>query len=255
MLPDAGRRCWSFHCRHRRGHLGIWRGLRCEMALAFCTGATACGISVGYHSKASPDSRKLRDGVGRSPCPLHTSNVARIPPNSTRLEAPSDAADEREGPSKTQRKHEMHALQDLGRTLVGLDPERLATLALPERLVDAIALLRKVSKHEARRRQLQYIGRLMRDVDPAPLREAVSAWDKGSDRDRARFAATERWRDRLLDDPEGLDAFVAAHAGAPRAALAQLIVDARAERLRGAPPRRFRALFREIKRIIDAAQA
>ncbi|MBU6484458.1 MAG: DUF615 domain-containing protein [Betaproteobacteria bacterium] len=181
--------------------------------------------------------------------------MARIPPNSTRLEAPSDAADEREGPSKTQRKHEMHALQDLGRTLVGLDPERLATLALPERLVDAIALLRKVSKHEARRRQLQYIGRLMRDVDPAPLREAVSAWDKGSDRDRARFAATERWRDRLLDDPEELDAFVAAHAGAPRAALAQLIVDARAERLRGAPPRRFRALFREIKRIIDAAQA
>ena len=224
------------------------------MALAFRTGATACGISVGYHSKASRDSRKTRDRVSRSRCPLHTANVARIPPNSTRPEAPSRAADEREGPSKTQRKHEMHALQDLGRTLVGLDPGRLATLALPERLVDAIALLRKVSKHEARRRQLQYIGRLMRDVDPAPLREAMSAWDKGSDRDRARFAATERWRDRLLDDPEGLGAFVAAHAGAPRVALAQLIVDARAERLRGAPPRRFRALFREIKRIIDTAQ-
>ena len=180
--------------------------------------------------------------------------MARTPPNSSRPEASPTVDEEREGPSKTQRKHEMHALQELGLTLVGLDPGRLATLALPERLVDAIALLRKLSKHEARRRQLQYIGRLMRDVDPAPLREAMSTWDQGSDRERARFAATERWRDRLLDDPEGLDAFVAAHAGVQRPALAQLIADARAERLRGAPPRRFRALFREIKRIIDTAQ-
>ena len=146
MLPGAGRRCWSFHCRHRRGHLEIWRGLCCGMALVFRTGATACGISVGYHSKASRNSRKIRDGVCRPPCPLHTANVARIPPSSTRPEAPSPAAEEREGPSKTQRKHEMHALQDLGRTLVGLDPGRLATLALPERLVDAIALLRKITQ-------------------------------------------------------------------------------------------------------------
>ncbi|HEV2219176.1 MAG TPA: ribosome biogenesis factor YjgA [Casimicrobiaceae bacterium] len=173
---------------------------------------------------------------------------------STHREASLPAAEGFEGPSKTQRKHEMHALQDLGQALVGLDPERLATLALPERLVDAIALLRKLNKHEARRRQLQYIGRLMRDVDPAPLREAMSAWEQGSERERARFATTERWRDRLLDDPEGLDAFVAAHTAASRSALAEMIADARAERLRGAPPRRFRALFREIKRIVDIAQ-
>ena len=179
--------------------------------------------------------------------------MARIPPGPPFAETPVAAADERQGPSKTRRKHEMHALQDLGLTLAGLDPTRLATLELPERLVEAIVLLRKITKHEARRRQLQYIGRLMRDIDPAPLREAMSAWEQGSDRERARFAATERWRNRLLDEPDALDAFVATHADASRPVLAGLIADAHAERQKGAPPRKFRALFREIKRIVDTA--
>lgn len=85
-----------------------------------------------------------------------------------------------EPPSKTQRKHEMHALQDLGRELVELDPSRVATLGLPERLVDAIALARKLTRHEAKRRQMQYIGRLMRDVDPQPLIDALARWSGGA---------------------------------------------------------------------------
>ena len=177
--------------------------------------------------------------------------MARNLPSPRFPQTPAADTDERDAPSKTQRKHEMHALQDLGLALAELDPARLATLELPERLVEAIALLRRITKHEARRRQLQYIGRLMRDVEPAPLREAMDAWEHGSDRERARFAATERWRSRLLDEPEALDAFVTAHAGASRALLAGLIADAKAERLKGAPPRKFRALFREIKRIVD----
>ena len=188
------------------------------------------------------------------PFHVRTDHVPRHPPGPLSPETPVHASDERPVPSKTQRKHEMHALQDLGLTLVELDPARLATLALPERLVDAINLLRKVTKHEARRRQLQYIGRLMRDVDPAPLRVAIAAWEQGSDLERARFAAIEGWRNRLLDDPEGLDALIAAHPGTERAPLAALIADAHAERMRGAPPRKFRALFREIKRIFETAQ-
>ncbi|HSQ81642.1 MAG TPA: ribosome biogenesis factor YjgA [Casimicrobiaceae bacterium] len=180
--------------------------------------------------------------------------MARIPPGPPIAETPVAAADAGQGPSKTRRKHEMHALQDFGLTLAELDPARLATLELPERLVEAIVLLRKITKHEARRRQLQYIGRLMRDIDPAPLREAMSAWEQGSDRERARFAATERWRNRLLDEPDALDAFVATHADASRSVLAGLIADAQAERQKGAPPRKFRALFREIKRIVDTPQ-
>ncbi|HMA31822.1 MAG TPA: ribosome biogenesis factor YjgA [Casimicrobiaceae bacterium] len=180
--------------------------------------------------------------------------MARNPPSPPSPDSPVLAGDSPEAPSKTRRKHDMHALQDLGLALAELDPGRLATLELPERLVDAIALLRKITKHEARRRQVQYIGRLMRDIDPAPLREAMAVWEQGGDRERVRFAAVEGWRNRLLDDPEGLDAFVATHAGAARDVLAGLIADVRAERARGAPPRKFRALFREIKRIVDTAQ-
>jgi ribosome-associated protein len=154
-------------------------------------------------------------------------------------------------PSKTRRKQDMHALQQLGVALVALDAKRLATLDLPEPLANAIALARKVTQHEARRRQMQYIGRLMRDVDAEPIRDALAAWAEGSQRERAHFAALERWRDHVLDEPDGLQAFVAAHPAAPREALAALVADARAERARGAPPRNARALFRALKRILD----
>ena len=156
-----------------------------------------------------------------------------------------------EPPSKSARKRAMHDLQQLGLDLVSLDPGRLSTLDLPERLVDAIALARGITKHEGRRRQLQYIGKLMRDVDPAPLRDAFAAWERGPAVDRARFAAAEQWRDRLLDDGDGLTEFVAAHPAADRTALAALVADAHAERARGSPPHQYRALFRELKRIID----
>ena len=156
-------------------------------------------------------------------------------------------------PSKSARKRAMHDLQQLGLDLVALDPGRLATLDLPERLLDAIAMARGITKHEGRRRQLQYIGKLMRDVDPAPLRAAFAAWERGPAVDRARFAAAEQWRDRLLDQADGVTDFLAAHPGADRTSLATLIADARAERARGSPPHKYRALFRELKRIVDAA--
>jgi ribosome-associated protein len=147
----------------------------------------------------------------------------------------------------------MHALQDLGERLVGLDPARLGTLDLPERLVDAIALARTATRHEARRRQLQYIGRLMREVDPVPLEAAFARWAEGPREEQARFAALERWRTRLLDEPAALDEFLAAHPGADRAALARLASDAREERARGGPPHHQRALFRALRAALDAA--
>jgi ribosome-associated protein len=149
--------------------------------------------------------------------------------------------------SKTRRKRDMEALQDLGERLVGLDATRLATLGLPERLVDAVALARRLTRHEARRRQMQYIGRLMRDIDPAPLEAAFALWSEGPARERAQFAELERWRTRLMDDDAALDAFIAAHPEADRAALAELVADAREERRRGGPPHHQRALFRALR--------
>ena len=165
------------------------------------------------------------------------------------LPAPDDAVPE--APSKTRRKLAMHELQDLGVALVALDRGRLATLELPEALVDAIALARRTRRHEARRRQMQYIGRLMRDVDPAPIRAALAAWGEGPKRDRERFAALERWRDRIVGEKDGLQAFLDAYPGAPRESLATLADAVRAERARAAPPAKSRALFRELKRIVD----
>ncbi|MFO1397222.1 MAG: ribosome biogenesis factor YjgA [Burkholderiales bacterium] len=161
-----------------------------------------------------------------------------------RESAPADAE---APPSKTRRKHEMHARQDLGQALVAQDPARVAELGLPELLADAIAQARGIRAHEGRRRQLQYIGKLMRDVDPAPIEAALARWAAGVPEDRERFAALERWRDELVADDGALDRFVAGHPGADRTALATLVREARAERARGGPPHRYRALFRALR--------
>jgi ribosome-associated protein len=154
-------------------------------------------------------------------------------------------------PSKTKRKHDMQALQDLGVELCALDAKRLASLDLPERLVDAITLAKSITRHEAKRRQMQYIGRLMRDIDAEPLRAALDAWSQGPALERQQFALLERWRDRVLSEPDGVQAFAAAYPATAIDALTQLVTDARAERARGASPRKTRALFRELKRIVD----
>ncbi|MEO8849552.1 MAG: ribosome biogenesis factor YjgA [Casimicrobiaceae bacterium] len=161
---------------------------------------------------------------------------------------PSDTAGaESAPPSKTQRKNAMHDLQQLGESLVALDPRRLDEFDLPERLADAIRDARNITRHEARRRQMQYIGRLMRDVDAAPIAASLAHLDEMPRAEKVRFAALERWRDRLLEDDVALDEYVATHPRAARAELATLIGTARAERAAGAPPHKFRQLFRRLK--------
>ena len=169
-----------------------------------------------------------------------------------RATLPQAASDSPEPPSKSARKRAMHDLQALGEALVALDPGRLATLALPERLADAIAQARTITKHEGRRRQLQYVGRLMRDVDATQIQAALDGWGRSTAVERERFAALETWRERLLDDPDGLAEFAVAHPAAEMPALARLVAEARAERLRGGAPHKYRALFRALKHIVDA---
>ena len=162
-------------------------------------------------------------------------------------EQPDAASPSDEAPSKTRRKHAMHALQNLGEALVALDPKRLQQLELPERLVDAVLQARGIRAHEGRRRQMQYIGKLMRDIDPAPVQAALEGWAHGPKEENARFAAVERWRDRLLVEPAALDDFVSAYPQADRRHLESLVHDANLERVRGGPPHRYRELFRQLK--------
>jgi ribosome-associated protein len=169
-----------------------------------------------------------------------------------RPEPPTAAATDAPVLSKTRRKHAMHALQDLGLALVAQDPSRIAELGLPEPLADAIAQARSIRAHEGRRRQIQYIGKLMRDVDPAPIEAALARWAAGIPEDRARFAAIERWRDELFADDAALDRLIAEHPLADRAALAVLVREARAERARNAPPHRYRQLFRTLRALVAA---
>ncbi|HEY1458836.1 MAG TPA: ribosome biogenesis factor YjgA [Casimicrobiaceae bacterium] len=152
--------------------------------------------------------------------------------------------------SKTQRKHAMLALQDLGERLVELIPARLASLALPERLSDAIVAARKLTGHEARRRQMQYVGRLMREVDPAPIEAELARWAHAPNAEKARLRMVERWRERLLSEAGALDAFFETQPLADRAALQALIARAAAERARGSPPHAYRELFRVLNALL-----
>ncbi|HVF64412.1 MAG TPA: ribosome biogenesis factor YjgA [Casimicrobiaceae bacterium] len=149
-------------------------------------------------------------------------------------------------PSKTRRKKDMLALQTLGEALVDLEPARLAALELPERLFEAISQARTITKHEAKRRQLQYVGRLMRDVDPEPIRAALEHEGALSQKERARFAAAERWRERMLVEEAAVGEFLLAYPHADEANLRELIASARSERASGRAPHAFRALFRLI---------
>lgn len=154
-----------------------------------------------------------------------------------------------ERPSKSQLKREMDALQALGARLVELNKERLEKIEMPEELRDAVRDAQRFGKHEARRRQLQYIGRLMRDIDPAPIREALDEIDGVSAAANARQHALERLRERLLDDEGVLEEIGRRHATADFQRLRQLRRNALKERADGRPPRAYRELFRVLREL------
>jgi ribosome-associated protein len=162
-----------------------------------------------------------------------------------------DAAQPGERPSKSQRKRAMHALQDLGAALVALSAERLASIEMPEDLRQAVREAQRLTRHEARRRQLQYIGRLMRDVDPLPIREALAALNGGSAAETARQHRLERLRERLLEDEATLTEIGSAFPGADLQHLRQLRRNALREREQARPPRSYRELFRALREMED----
>jgi ribosome-associated protein len=165
--------------------------------------------------------------------------------------SPNEGAATDAAPSKTRRKAAMHALQDLGEALVELDPRRLAEIAaeadLPERLVDAIGEARAITAWGGRKRQLQYIGKLMRDVDAEPIRRRLDAWAHGQHEEAARQHALEAWRERLLAEPDAIDALAAANPQLDRPRFRGLVARARDERANGSPPHAYRELFRALK--------
>lgn len=158
-------------------------------------------------------------------------------------------------PSKSQMKRDMTSLQVLGRELAALSKDRLAQLGLPERLHEALLEYRTITAHEGSRRQLQFIGRLMRDVEPEPLREALDRFNGASRAEVADMHLAERWRDRLLDEGTALTEFAATYAGADLTRIRTLIRNAQKEKKEGKAPRDYRELYRAIRDAMASRQA
>lgn len=153
--------------------------------------------------------------------------------------------------SKTRRKRQMHDLQALGEALVRLPAEQLARLELPEHLRQAVVECRSMTRHEAIRRQRQYIGRLMRDIDAGPIAAQLEAMQAPSRRQTALFHRAERWRNDLVADPEAVAAFVRDFPEADPHRLRSLAAAAAEERAAERPPRRYRELFQLINTILE----
>lgn len=158
---------------------------------------------------------------------------------------------EQEAPlSKTRRKHAMHQLQDIGEQLVALDPQQIAEFDLPEILVDAILEAKRITKHEARRRQMQYIGKLMREIDVAPIQARINSRQSANRHHTAWLHQLERWRERLLTDETAFTELGQQYPHADLQRLRTLVRNTNKEKLAGKPPKNFRALFHELRTII-----
>lgn len=153
--------------------------------------------------------------------------------------------------SKTRRKKQMTALQDLGKELVRLSPEQLARIEMPEALREAVLECKRFSKHEAVRRQMQYIGRVMRDIDAEPIAAQLAALKAPSARDNALFHLAEKWRLELLAEDDAQERFKRDYPEADASRLRTLVETTRAERAKGTGPRRFRELFHFVNAAIQ----
>jgi ribosome-associated protein len=153
-------------------------------------------------------------------------------------------------PSKTQRKKQSHALQSLGEQLVALTDAKLKLVPLPESLRDAVLMAQRTRSHEGKRRQMQYIGRLMREADADAIAQALAVDSEHHRGVVTAMHSAERWRDGLIDASLNLTDFIDRYPAGAAAPLAAMLSSARREREAQKPPRHFRALYRELHRII-----
>lgn len=155
-------------------------------------------------------------------------------------------------PSKTKAKEEMDALQELGKRLVGVSNDRLKKLDIPEILADAVREAKRISSFGALRRQMQYIGKLMRDVDVEPIQEMLDEIDGVSNKANARFHALEKQRDKLLADESVITALKNQHPDLDVTALRTLRRNALKEQAEQKPPKAYRAIFQLLKSLEQA---
>ncbi len=162
-----------------------------------------------------------------------------------------------ERPSKSARKRAAHAAQDLGEALLRLPDAELSALELPEALLDAIRAGRRIHSRAAAVRQRQYIGKLMRQVDPEPIRAALAARSARDARETEHFRRIENWRERLIEEGDAaLDELAHWHPAIDVSEWRRRIAAARAEHERtGAGGAASRELFRALRTLFATMSA
>ncbi|MGE4423297.1 MAG: ribosome biogenesis factor YjgA [Pseudodesulfovibrio sp.] len=165
----------------------------------------------------------------------------------TYLPSEFDEIDDR--PSRSQLKRDMTALQKLGADLAALGDKVVREAGLPPEVEKALLLIKTMTKHEAKRRHMQYVGKLMRTFDTAHAQELVDAAQLGHQVKTKAFQRVEDLRDRLVDgDDDLLQSLFETHPDEGQR-LRQLTLGARRENANGKPPKDTRALFRLLRDI------
>jgi len=166
-----------------------------------------------------------------------------------------DFHDEPEEISRSQIKREMEALQKIGTRIVELSKEQLATIPMPDTLDVAITEARRLKSHEGKRRQLQYIGKLMRSVDIEPIEHALNLLDASSKEHATKLHQLERWRDRLIKEGDAVvGELLMKYPDADRQHIRQLIRNAKKDLTLNKPPSHSRKLFKYLRELDDAQQ-
>jgi ribosome-associated protein len=186
--------------------------------------------------------------------PYHSDDM-----NANHFDQPLDDEDEdTRPPSRSAMKRASHELQELGKQLLAMPDSRLAGIDMPERLREALEMWKKTKSHEGKRRQLQFIGKVMRLVDAEPLREAVAIWQLGHARDALQLHQIERWRVELLsDDADAVTRWMAEYPQTDVQQLRNIVRQARKDAA-AAPEQRsgkaFRELFQLLKDIVAESE-
>jgi ribosome-associated protein len=152
--------------------------------------------------------------------------------------------------SKSARKREAASLQELGVKLSALPDQEIKALDLPENLFVALRDLRRLPSHGAQVRQRQYIGKLMRNIDPEPVLAKLAERKQRHDVEIRHFQQLERWRDRLLSEPGAIDELLEEYPNADRSALTKLLEKAEKERLEQRSPVGARELFAFLRQLL-----
>jgi ribosome-associated protein len=166
------------------------------------------------------------------------------------IEDPGETEEQRL--SKSARKREAASLQELGVQLAALPDQEIKALGLPDTLFVALRDLRRLPSHGAQVRQRQYIGKLMRAIDPEPVLAKLAERKQRHDIEIRHFQQIERWRDRLLSEPEaGVAELLQEYPTIDRSALMRLLDKAEKERAEQRSPVGARELFAFLRQLLD----